>query len=59
MRQFGVVLLLISPVALALGMWTWGALEGRAEACSAICGEHWAWEGRCVCLAPLPRPIDP
>lgn len=50
LRQVGVVLLLCSPLALALGLWTWGASEGRAQACAAECGEHWTWEERCVCL---------
>ena len=36
-----------------------GQVDGRAEVCSALCGERWVWEGRCVCLAPLPRPVTP
>jgi hypothetical protein len=31
-----------------------GVADGHKDACEALCGEHYAWEEKCVCLAPVP-----
>ena len=47
------LIVLVSGLGLLSTCWyAVGQHDGRTEACSALCGDHWAWEGRCVCLEP-------
>lgn len=41
-------------VLTSIAMFIWGAAtgisEGQSQACSALCGDNWKWQERCVCL---------